>query len=66
MDRDSGFLHDVGRAAQFFVLIFEFAEVWVTSCKSFQPVLQTGIERVDILGVILLGCQQDGFFFILV
>ena len=52
MNRDSGFLDDIGHAAQFLVLFLQLAEIRVTSCKSLQPVLQIGIERVDIPSVI--------------
>jgi len=47
---DSGFLYGIGHATQFLVLVFQFTEVLVTSREFTQPVLQIGIERVDILG----------------
>ena len=65
MDRDSRFLNGIAHTAQFLVLAVQPTEFRVTSREFLQSVLQVGIERVDIPGIIGFRCQQDGlsFFF---
>ena len=53
IDRYPGFQHDIGHTAQFLVLGFQSVKIRVTSRESTQLVLQIGIKRVNISGVVI-------------